>query len=177
MSDSTLPESPAADDRDAADAASAARTEAGDTSGERRMPSSQPILLRAMKWGMLASLALIIIFGIIGWFVSGSTGLIGGVLGAAFAGVFLLLTAGSITFANRFIEQDFYVAAFFGIVMGAWLLKIVAFIVAAVLLRDEPWLNPTILFLGVVAGVVVSLVIDMIVVSKSRLPIVSDPRD
>ncbi|MBK0422558.1 3-oxoacyl-ACP reductase [Leucobacter sp. CSA2] len=141
------------------------------------MPSSQPILLRALKWGVLASLALIVIFGVIGWFVSGSTGLVGGVLGAAFAGVFLALTAGSITFANRFIEKDFYVAAFFGIVMGAWLIKIVAFIVAAVLLRDQPWLNPTILFLGVVAGVIVSLVIDMIVLTRSRLPIVSDPRD
>lgn len=171
MSDSTLPERPLNDD---ATAAAAPTTPA---EGERRMPSSQPILLRAMKWGLLATLGLIIVFAVIGWFVSGMTGLVGGVLGAAFAGVFLLMTAGSITFANRFIEQDFYVAAFFGIVMGAWLLKIVAFIVAAVLLRDEPWLNPTILFLGVVAGVIVSLVIDMIVVSKSRLPIVSDPRD
>ena len=175
MSDSTLPESPLNDDATVKDGS--ATLAGAEAAGERRMPSSQPILLRAMRWGLLASLALIVVFAVIGWFVSGMTGLVGGALGAAFAGVFLLMTAGSITFANRFIEQDFYVAAFFGIVMGAWLLKIVAFIIAAVLLRDEPWLNPTILFLGVVAGVIVSLVIDMIVVSKSRLPIVSDPRD
>lgn len=147
-----------------------------DAAPERLMPSSQPILLRAMKWGIVASVALVIVFGVIGWFVSGTTGLVGGVLGAAFAGVFLAMTIGSITFANRFIQSDMYVVAFFGIVMGTWVLKFVAFMVAAVLLRDEPWLNPTVLFLGVVAGVVVSLVIDVIIVSKSRLPIVSDSK-
>lgn len=147
----------------------------GEAPAERRMPSSQPILLRAMKWGIVASLALIVIWAVIGWFVSDMTGLVGGALGAAFAGVFLAMTIGSITFANRFITSDLYVVAFFGIVMGTWILKFVAFIVAAVLLKDEPWLNPTILFLGVVSGVIVSLVIDMIVLSKSRLPVVSDP--
>lgn len=147
-----------------------------DAAPERRMPSSQPILMRAMRWGIIASVALIFVFGVIGWFVSGTTGLVGGVLGAAFAGIFLAMTIGSITFANRFIQSDMYVVAFFGIVMGTWVLKFVAFLVAAVLLRDEPWLNPTVLFLGVVAGVIVSLVIDVVIVAKSRLPIVSDPQ-
>ncbi|MBL3686404.1 3-oxoacyl-ACP reductase [Leucobacter zeae] len=147
-----------------------------DAAPERRMPSSQPILMRAMRWGIIASVALIVVFGVIGWFVSGTTGLVGGVLGAAFAGIFLAMTIGSITFANRFIQSDMYVVAFFGIVMGTWVLKFVAFLVAAVLLRDEPWLNPTVLFLGVVAGVIVSLVIDVVIVAKSRLPIVSDPQ-
>lgn len=140
------------------------------------MPSSQPILLKALRWGVLVSILLIISFAIIGWFVSGERGLIGGTLGAGFAGVFLALTIGSITFANRFIESDFYVTAFFGIVMGSWLIKFIGFMVAAVLLKDQAWLDPTILFLGVVAGVLVSLVVDVVVVTRSRLPIVSDPK-
>lgn len=139
------------------------------------MPSSQPILLKALKWGVLASIVLVIAFAAIGWFVSEERGLIGGAMGAGFAGVFLALTIGSITFANRFIGTDFYVMAFFGIVMGSWLLKFIAFMVAAVLLKDQAWLDPTILFLGVISGVLVSLVIDVLVVSKSRLPVVSDP--
>ncbi|MBK0418440.1 3-oxoacyl-ACP reductase [Leucobacter sp. CSA1] len=140
------------------------------------MPTSQPILLKALRWGVLASVLLVILFGVIGWLVSGRTGLIGGVMGAGFAGVFLALTIGSITFANRFIGSDMYVVAFFGIVMGSWVVKFVAFIVAAVLLRDQPWLNPTVLFLGVISGVVVSLIIDVVVVAKSRIPVISDPR-
>ena len=144
-------------------------------SAERRMPSSQPILIKALKWGVAASIVLILVFAIIGWLVAGERGLIGGAMGAAFAGIFLAMTIGSITFANRFIGSDFYVMAFFSIVMGTWLLKFIAFIVAAVLLKDQPWLNPTLLFLGVVAGVLVSLVIDVVIVTKSRLPVVSDP--
>lgn len=139
------------------------------------MPSSQPILLKALKWGVAASLVLIIAFAIIGWLVSEQRGLVGGVMGAGFAGVFLALTIGSITFANRFIGSDIYVMAFFGIVMGSWLLKFIAFMVAAVLLKDQPWLDPTILFIGVISGVIVSLVVDMVVVTKSRLPVISDP--
>src|SRR5690606_19155245 len=53
---------------------------------ERSMPTSQPILLRAFRWGLIGTIALVATFGIIGWLVSGSTGLIGGVIGAAIGG-------------------------------------------------------------------------------------------
>lgn len=139
-----------------------------------QMPTSQPVLLKALKWGIVASVLLIVAFGVIGWFVSGSTGLVGGVLGAAFAGVFLALTVGSITFANRFIASPNYLVVFFSIVMGSWIVKFIAFIVAALLLKDQPWLNPTILFLGVISGVIVSLIVDAVVVAKSRIPVIPD---
>ena len=42
------------------------------------------------------------------------------------------------------------------------------------LLRDADWLNPTVLFLSLVAGVIASLVVDVLVVAKSRMPYVSD---
>ena len=51
-----------------------------------------------------------------------------------------------------------------------------AFIVAAVLLRDQTWLEPRILFFSLIAGVLVSLVLDAFVMLKSRLPYVSDPQ-
>lgn len=146
-----------------------------DTPAERRVPSSQPVLMRAVKWGLIATVSLIAIFALIGWLVSGSTGLIGGVIGAAIGGLLCLMTAGSIVIANRFVEYDFYVALFFGIVLGGWILKFVAFIIAALLLRDQPWLNPTVLFFGVIAGVIVSLIIDAVVMMKTRMPYVSDP--
>ncbi|MFC5338765.1 3-oxoacyl-ACP reductase [Leucobacter denitrificans] len=141
-----------------------------------QMPSSQPILMRAMKWGGLATIGLMIIFGVIGALVSGSTGVIAGVLGAAFSGLFLMLTVGSIAFANRFIASPSYIALFFGIVMGSWLLKFIVFIVVSLLLRNQDWLNPTIFFIAVVSGVIVSLVVDVLVITKSRIPVVSDPQ-
>lgn len=143
---------------------------------ERRMPSSQPVLMKALVWGGVATLLLLVVCGGVGWWIAGTPGLVGGVLGSAFAGLFLGLTIASIAAANRLITSDFYVVAFFSIVVGGWLLKFIAFIVAAVLLRDQPWLEPKILFFSLIAGVLVSLVIDVIVVMKSRLPYISDPQ-
>ncbi|WP_258566567.1 3-oxoacyl-ACP reductase [Leucobacter luti] len=140
--------------------------------GPRPMPASQPLLLRALRWGIIATVALIILFAGVGWLVDGSRGLAGGILGAAIGGVLLGLTVGSIAFANRFIDSPNYIVVFFVIVLGSWLVKFIGFIVAAVLLRDQPWLNPTVLFLGIVSGVLVSIVIDVVVVAKSRIPIV-----
>lgn len=140
------------------------------------MPSSQPILLRALRWGLIVTVVLIVVFAVIGWFVAESPGAVGGGLGAAFSGIFFGMTVGSIAFANRFIESPAYVGLFFGIVMGSWLLKFIIFIVAALLLRDQNWLHPTMFFIAVVVGVIVSLALDVVIVTKSRLPIVSDPR-
>lgn len=145
-------------------------------STDRRMPSSQPILLRALRWGIVSTLLLIAVFGLIGWLVAGSPGLVGGVIGAAFSGLCLGLTIGSITFANRFVQSDLYVAVFFGIVLGTWLLKFIAFIVAVLFLREQPWLDPMMFFLALLSGVLVSLVIDVLVVTKSRMLYVSDAR-
>lgn len=141
--------------------------------GPRPMPASQPIFLRALRWGVISTLILIVLFAGIGWLVDGSRGLVGGVIGAGIGGVLLALTVGSIAFANRYIDSPSYIVIFFGIVLGSWVVKFIGFIVAAVLLRDQPWLNPTVLFFGIVAGVLVSIAIDVIVVSKSRIPIVS----
>lgn len=143
-------------------------------SGTGRMPTSQPILLRALRWGIITTVVLIVLFAGIGWFAAGSRGLVGGVLGAAIGGVLLGITVGSIAFANRYIESPSYMVIFFGIVLGSWLVKFVGFIVAAVLLRDQPWLDPTIMFFGIISGVLVSVVSDVLVISRSRVPYVSD---
>lgn len=136
------------------------------------MPTSQPVLIRALKWGLGATLVLLLICGGIGYLIGGSPGMFGGMLGAGIAGVFFGLTIGSIAFANRFIENPNYLVIFFVIVTGGWLLKFVLFIVAVLLLRDQPWLNPQILFFSLVAGVLVSLGIDAFVMLKSRIPII-----
>lgn len=146
----------------------------GEVVHEVRMPSSQPILLRALRWGLITTAVLLVICGAVGWLVSGSPGLVGGIIGAASAGVFLALTVGSIAFANRFIGSELFVGMFFGIVLGAWILKFIVFIVAALLLRGQPWLDPLMFFLSLIAGVIASLVVDVLAVTRSRVPYVSD---
>jgi membrane-bound metal-dependent hydrolase YbcI (DUF457 family) len=142
--------------------------------GAASMPTSQPVLIRALWLGLLSTVLLVLVCGGIGWWIAASPGLIGGVLGAVIAGLFLGLTVGSIAFANRFINHESYLILFFAIVVGGWLLKFILFIVAALLLRDQPWLEPKILFFSLIAGVLVSLVVDAFVMMKSRIPIIGN---
>lgn len=133
--------------------------------------ASQQVLRRAVRWGVPVVLALAVLCGGIGWLVSGQRGLIGAALGAVIGGALLLLTAGSIILANKALGSPSYVIVFFVTVMGGWLLKFVAFIVAAVLLREQPWLDPLMLFIGLIAGVLATVIIDVVVIAKSRIPL------
>lgn len=141
------------------------------------VPSSQRVLLRALRVAAVVGLIQLLVLGAIGFLLDGAPGLIGAVLGSAISALFLGMTAGSIVVANLFTKHDLFVVFFFVIVLGTWLLKFVAFIVAALLLRDQPWLNPTILFISIIIGVLVSLIVDMVVVARSRMPYVSDAKN
>ena len=132
--------------------------------------SAVPILRRALVFGGWFASGLAIVGALLGFLIAGGTGVVSALIGAVMAGVFLGITAGSILLASRYD-----VIAFFGIVMGAWLLKFVIFLVLALTLRDQPWIDATVMFLTLVVGVVGTLVVDMIVVAKSRMPYVDVP--
>ncbi|MEB4615634.1 3-oxoacyl-ACP reductase [Leucobacter sp. M11] len=138
--------------------------------GDYPMPSSQPMLMRGVRWGIIATVAAMIVFAVIGFLVSDSRGLLGGLIGAAIGGAMLLATVGSIAFGNRFVRHPMYLQVFMGIVLGTWVLKLVGFVVAALLLRDQPWLDPKILFISLVATILVSIIIDVVIVAKARVP-------
>jgi hypothetical protein len=139
-----------------------------------RTPTSNPVLRRALTLGSIVAAALLVVSAVLGLVFAGPEGLAGALVGTAMAVVFMGITAASILIANRFASSDLFVGAFFGIVLGGWLLKFVVFIVLVVLLRDAAWLDTTVLFLSLVAGVIASLIVDVIVITKSRMPHVSD---
>lgn len=139
-----------------------------------RTPTSNPVLKRALAWGGLLAAVILVVSSVLGYVFAGLPGLWGGVVGTLMAVVFMGITAGSILVANRFAGSDLFVGIFFGIVLGGWLLKFVVFIVLVLLLRDASWLDPMVVFLSLVAGVIASLVVDVLVVAKSRLPYASD---
>ena len=139
-----------------------------------RTPTSNPVLRRALAWGGLLAGIILVVSAVLGLVFAGLPGLFGALIGTIMAVVFMGITAASILLANRFAGSDLFVGAFFGIVLGGWLLKFIVFIVLVVLLRDATWLDTTVLFLSLVAGVIASLVVDVLVVAKSRLPYASD---
>jgi hypothetical protein len=136
--------------------------------------SSTPVLINALKIAAVLTIALIIVGGVIGYFVDSWVGVLSAVIGAAMAFVFLGITAGSILIANRSYSSPPFTATFFAIVLGSWILKFVLFIVVALLLRDQPFINKFLLFGFLIVGVILTLVVDVVVVARTRLPYVSD---
>lgn len=135
------------------------------TSSPRTTPvDARKILTEVLKYTGLLAIAIAVIGGGLGYLFAGTDGLISALIGTALAVLFASITAVSIIGAMRFD-----IAAFFGIVMGAWLLKIVVFIVILALLRDAPFVQTMVLFLTVIAGAVGTMLIDVIVVFKSKL--------
>ncbi|WP_022901837.1 hypothetical protein [Humibacter albus] len=139
-------------------------------------PSSNLVLKSALLWGGLLALAIAVVASVVGGLVAGGVGVVSALIGTAMAVVYLGITAASILLANRFTASDLFVGIFFGIVLGAWLVKFVLFIVVAILLKGQPWVNPQVMFLTMIVGVIGSLVVDVVVVLRSRMPYASDTR-
>jgi hypothetical protein len=138
--------------------------------------SARPVFVSVLKYGAVLALGIAVIGGIIGFLADGWTGVVSVLIGTVMAIVFLGLTVASILIANRYQGTPFFGAVFFGVVLGAWILKFVIFLVLVVLLKDQPWINPVALFLSIIAGVIGSLVVDVIVLLRSRVGYVSDAK-
>ena len=136
--------------------------------------SSNPILRAVLRWGAIVMGALAVLGAVIGFLVDGPNGLWSALVGIILGGVFLAITAASILIANRFFGTDLYVPIFFGIVLGGWILKFVLFLVVVLVLREQAWVNPVIMFLAIVFGVLGSLAVDALVLLRMRMPNVSD---
>jgi len=136
--------------------------------------SSTPILRTVLVWSATVTAILAVIGAVVGYLVAGTSGLWSALAGVLVAAVFLGITAASILIANRWYGNDLYVPVFFGIVMGGWILKFVVFIAILFILRGQPWIQPTVFFVALVASVLASLAIDVVVMMRMRVPHVSD---
>ncbi|NLP83775.1 hypothetical protein HF576_07940 [Microbacterium sp. CFH 90308] len=136
--------------------------------------SSTPILRTVLVWSGTVTAVLAVVGAVVGYLVAGTTGMWSALIGVLVAAVFMGITSASILIANRWYGDALYVPLFFGIVLGGWILKFVVFIVALLLLRDQPWIEPTVFFVAVVVSVLASLVVDVVVLLRMRVPHVSD---
>jgi len=136
-------------------------------------PSSTPILRTTLIWSGLVTAVLAVVGAIVGFVVGGGEGLASALAGVVVAAIFLGITSASILIANRWFGDALYVPIFFAIVLGGWLLKIVLFVVAMLLLRGQPWIEPPVFFVALVVSVLASLVVDVVVLLRMRLPQVS----
>jgi uncharacterized membrane protein (UPF0136 family) len=129
-------------------------------------------VLSSLKWPAITIGILAVAGGIVGYFVSGVPGLVSGLLGAVMWLVFLALTAISIQVAIRATKHDPGSPVFFAIVLGSWFLKLVLFVLVAIWMRSQSWLDPAVFFVTVIIAVVGSLVFDVIAFQRARVPYV-----
>ena len=132
------------------------------------------IAKRALLAGVVVTSIIAIIAATAGALISGLAGMLGAFVGAALGYALLGLTPLSIMWGFRLGKGDVLSPGFFSAVLGTWLLKFVVFLAAVFWLGDQEWLDRLVLFITIVASVLASLVTDMVVVAKSRMPYVSD---
>ncbi|MFD1721680.1 hypothetical protein [Amnibacterium endophyticum] len=136
--------------------------------------TASSVMRRALAQGAIAAAAIALAASIVGGILTGWPGVLSGVVGAGFALLFLGVTAASLLVADRFggLESS----AFFAALLGGWLVKFVVFLLAMLALRDQPWVQPVVLFCAVAATVIASLVVDVLVVGRARIPVGSPRR-
>jgi hypothetical protein len=136
--------------------------------------TSTRMLRTTLVWSGMVTIGLAVVGAVVGFLVGGINGLWSALVGVIVAAVFLAITATSILIANRWFGDPLYVPIFFGIVLGGWILKLVVFIVALLVLRGQPWIIPMVFFVALVVSVLAALVVDLLVLLKVRVPTVSE---
>jgi len=132
--------------------------------------SALPALKRSLIYNAWLALGIAVVGSVVGWFVAGGAGVASALVGTAMAAVFLGITAASIIVASKPSRSDMLSPAFFGIIMGGWLVKFVIFLVLVISLRSAHWLNPTIFGLTTIAAVLGTLVVDVLALQRGRVP-------
>lgn len=135
------------------------------------MTGAEIIMRQTLLWSAIIVGILAVIGSAIGYLVDGTAGLISALIGVMVAGLFLGLTALIVLIANRMHPQSM---AFFGVVGAGWFIKLIVFIGIMVVLRLQPWLSEMVFFFSLLTAVIASLVVDLVVFARARVPYVGD---
>lgn len=135
--------------------------------------SSQYGVLRlALRYGAIFTAAMLLVGGGVGFLVGGLPGLAGALIGAGLTAVLMALSAASFLLAVRVTKGDPLNPLFYAIVLGASALKIGAFLVIMLTLRDAPFIDPRVMYVSVIVAVAGSLVVDAVAFARARVPYV-----
>lgn len=129
--------------------------------------AADAVFRRALR-DMLLLLAVLTVLGVgVGALVSGSAGVWGALIGVGLALVFSGTTVVSMLRTSGSSPQ-----AMAGVVMGAWLGKVVVVIVVLAVLRGQTFYDRAVLAIVLIAGVLGSALLDYRAVTNGRVPYV-----
>jgi len=130
------------------------------------------ILRRALRYGIMLTVIVIVVGSIVGLLAGGVPGLVSALLGAGVTAVFMGLTAASFVVAARVAKLPDGIVVYYGIILGTFFIKFIIFLVLVISLRSVEWLNPTIFGFTTIAAVLGTLIVDGLAVSRGRQPYV-----
>ena len=134
--------------------------------------TSPSVLRLSLRYGLLLTGGVAVVGSLVGLLVAGVPGLVSALLGAALAAVFMGLTGASVAFAQRATRRSSSLGVYFGIISGAWLGKMIVFVLVSLALIGQPWLDPYLYFFSTLAAVIGSLVADALALQRARVPYV-----
>jgi hypothetical protein len=127
------------------------------------------VLARALLLGGIVTLGVAVLGSAIGFLVAGTSGLASALIGALLAALFMALTAASVLIAGRVTRERPSSTVYFGIVLGAWAVKVIVFLVVVISIRGQAWLSPYVFFGAVISAVVGSLIADLVAIQTTRV--------
>ncbi len=135
--------------------------------------AARPVFRRALRDALILLAVLAVAGPVVGWFVAGSHGVWGALVGVVLAAVFSLATP--LVMLATLRSPLVHVT---GLVLGVWLAKAAIVVVVLALARGAAWLDTRTLGVVLLVGVLGSLAADLRAVSGTRVPYVAgDPGD
>jgi len=128
------------------------------------------VIRRAVRYGIILTIAVIVVGSIIGFLLGGVPGFVSALVGAGVTAVFMGLTAVSFLVAGRLARLPEGIAVYYGVILGTFIVKFIIFLVLIIWLRGQHWLNPTIFGFTTIAAVLGTLIVDMLAVGLGRVP-------
>ena len=135
------------------------------------------VLQRAMLWDFVVAAVVAAGGAVLGGVLAGAVGVVSGAVGGAVVAALTGITFAAIRIAGRRATGPENAVVFIVVVTASWLLKLIVFIALALTLRGQSWIQPTTLFLTIIAGVAISVVVEVLIVARSRVLYVPDAEE
>lgn len=136
--------------------------------------TSTIIMQETLRWASIIIGVLAVVGCVVGYLVAGMNGLWSALAGVLMAGLFFGLTVVTMLIGARLPGDQLMSTGYFAVVMGGWFVKVVLFIIGMLVLRAQPWIVGWVFFFAAVAGALASLIVDLVVFARVRVPYVGE---
>lgn len=123
------------------------------------------ILRQALRWAVALTVVIAVLGALVGWFVAGTPGIWGALMGAGLTLIFC-----GATIIAMMLTTNSGATAMAGIVVGSWFVKVLATLGLIIAVRNAEFYDKPVFVTTVIIAVIGTLALDMRAVSVGRMP-------